>query len=52
MYVPMYLAFIAFLHVFSCIVLHGGPVLSYPQGFPREGSSTQMLTADTFMDFM
>ena len=51
MHVPVSLAFITFLHVLSCIMLHGGLVVSHPQGFPREGSSAQMLTADALMDF-
>ena len=47
----MSLEFIAFFHVFFRVVLHGGPVLSFPQGFPREGSLALMLAADALMDF-
>ena len=33
------------------IMLHGGPVVASPQGFPHERSPAQMLTADAFVDF-
>ena len=51
MHVSVLLEFIASLYVLLCIMLHDGPVVSRPQGFPREGSPAQMLTADAFVDF-
>ena len=51
MHVSVPLEFIASLHVLFCIMMHGGPVVSCLQGFPREGSPAQMLTADAFVDF-
>ena len=51
MHVSMPLAFITSLYVLFCIMLHGEPVVSHPQGFFREGSLAQMLTVDASVDF-
>ena len=50
MHVPVPLAFVAFLYVLFCAMLHGGSVIPHSQSFSVEGSSAQMLVVYPFMD--
>ena len=51
MHVSVSVAFVSFFYVLFHVLLHGGPIISCPQSFSREGSFSLMLVADSFVDF-
>ena len=51
MHVFVSLEFIAFFHVLFRVVLHDRSIISDLQRFSCEGSSTQVLPANTLVDF-
>jgi len=46
------LAFITFLHIFLCILLHGWPVVACFDDFANQGSQAYVVSTDFFLDLL